>query len=220
MVVMPKMNFCRRQIAPWVALLGLVAAVLACTSNDTLFIKLTATPVPSPSPTALAMETRFKIGDKPTIASATFQITMANRPEPPSSVVAALSTCFPNTQVEVTDVSRNRTDPQDPGIYYQVQCAAASGWVPEYWLTFLSPSGSAVVKSKDGKGATLYRNADAASKPVSPNPCADGTTVPISGLSLNPDASATNPDTNIYVQVTCDGVTGYALESALVPASS
>ncbi len=203
-----------------VGLLSLILAMLACTSNDTVFIHLTLTPVPSITPTALTAETRFKIKDKVFIVSSAFQIMMATVPEMPSSQVASLSTCFPNTQVEILDVSRNRADPKDAGLYYNVQCGASSGWVPEFWLTTLDPAGSAVVKSKDGKGAMLYTDPNAASKPASTTPCPDGTTVQISGMTLNPDASATQPDTNIYVQVTCGKVTGYALESALAPTGS
>lgn len=205
---------------PLAGLLSLLLAMLACTSNDSLFIRLTATPVPSLTPTPLTSETRFKIKDKVFIAASGFQITMATGPEMPSSQVAALSTCFPNTQVEILDVSRNRTDPTDTGLYYQVQCGASSGWLPEFWLTYLDPAGTAVVKSKDGKGATLYSSPDVKSQPAAPTPCADGTTVQISSIVLNPDASDTNPDTNIYVQVSCGSLTGYALESALAPAGS
>ncbi len=198
----------------------LALATLACTSNDTLFIRLTETPVPTVSPTPLAIQTRFKVHDKVTIVSATFQITMYRRPGPPSFSAAASAPCFPNTQVDVLDVSRNVDDATDPVIYYNVQCASATGWVPEYWLTPLGPSGSAVVKSADGKGAVLYSNPDTTSAPASPSPCADGTTLSISSLTLNPDASAAAPDNHIYVQVTCGDVTGYALENDLVPAGS
>ncbi len=205
---------------PWIALAALILVTLACTSNDTLFIKLTPTPVPSATPTPLAVETRFKIKDKVYLVGSGFQITMSADPGPVDSQAAAMTTCFANIQVDVLDASKNTSDPKDPTIYYKVQCAAATGWVPEYWLTPLSPSGSAVVKSKDGKGAMLYSNPDADSQPAAPRPCADDTTVTISGLTLNPDATPQKPDNNIYVQVTCGNTTGYALESALVPASS
>jgi hypothetical protein len=211
----------RRHTAAFlVSLVSLITAMLACTSNDSLFIHLTPTRVPSVTPTPLTGDTRFKIKDKVFIVSWTFQITMATSPEMPSSQVAALSTCFPNTQVQIQDVSKNRTDPNDKTLYYEVQCGASKGWVPEFWLTYLDPAGSAVVKSADGKGATLYSSPDVGSKPVSSEPCAEGTTVQISGLTQNPDATPAKPDNNIYVQVTCGTMTGYALESALVPAGS
>jgi hypothetical protein len=210
----------RRPLTLLAGTLSLLLAMLACTSNDTLFIHFTPTPVPSVTPTPLTSGTRFKIKDKVFIVSATFQIQMASDPEMPSSQVASLSTCFPNTQVQILDVSKNRRDPGDTGTYYNVQCGASGGWVPEFWLTLLDPAGSAVVKSTDGKGATLYSNPDVKSAPASTTPCADGTTVSISGMTLNPDASDTNPDHNIYVQVSCGSAAGYALESALAPAGS
>ena len=207
----------RRLGALWMVMVALFVAMLACTSNDTLFIKLTDTPVPTITPTRLAIQTRYKVGDKPYIVYWTFQIPMASRPKMHDSQTATLSTCFPNTQVEVLDVSRNVDDPNDTGIYYQIQCAAASGWVPEFWLTMLNPSGSAVVKSADGKGATLYSDPNT-SKPVSQNPCADGTKLSISAITLNPDGADTASDTNVYAQVTCGTDTGYVLGSLLVPA--
>jgi hypothetical protein len=207
------------QRTTWTVLASLILAALACTSNDTLFIRLTETPVPTVTPTPLASDTRFKINDNVTIVGSAFQIMMATRPGPVESAVASLATCFADTQVQILDVSKNAEDSNDPGLYYSVQCGASSGWVPEYWLTPLEASGSAVVKSKDGKGATLYTNPDVASEPASAA-CPDGTTVAIGGLTLNPDATEANPDTNIYVQVTCDGATGYALESALARAGS
>jgi hypothetical protein len=210
----------RRSTVLLTALFSLIMAMLACTSNDTLFIKFTPTPVPSITPTPLTSETRFKIKDKVFIVSATFQIMMATEPEIPSSQVAALATCFPNTQVQILDISKNRKDPNDSSLYYSVQCGASSGWVPEFWLTFLDPAGTAIVKSKDGSGAKLYTNPDVNSKLASETACANGTTVQISGMTLNPDASESNPDQNIYVQVTCGKDSGYALESALVPAGS
>lgn len=203
---------------PWLVCAMLILAILACTSNDTLFIKLTATPVPTITPTPLKIETKFKAKDKAYIVGWTFQITMATQPQMPESQVATLSTCFQNTQIEILDVSRNVSDPKDTGYYYNIQCAAATGWVPEFWLTRLDPSGAAVVKSADGTGAILYSDSKISSKPASDRPCPDGTKVTISALTLNADATPDKPDTNIYAQVTCGSTSGYALESALVPA--
>ena len=209
-----------RRTPALIALSCLILAVLACTSSDTLFIRLTETPIPTLTPTPLAIQTRFSVKEKVTIVGATFQITMYRRPGPPSFSEAASAPCFPNTQVDILDVSRSTEDAKDPVIYYNVQCASATGWVPEYWLTPLNPSGSAVVKSANGKGALLYSNPDTTSEPASTAPCADGTTLSISSLTMNANASAAAPDNHIYVQVTCGDVTGYALESDLVPAGS
>lgn len=57
----------RTLIALPMVLVSLFMAMLACTSNDTLFIHLTDTPAPSITPTPLTQETRFKIGDKTTV---------------------------------------------------------------------------------------------------------------------------------------------------------
>jgi hypothetical protein len=192
--------------------------MLACTSNDTLIIHLTPTPVPTIMPTALAAETRFKIKDKAYVVSSTIQVLLTKEPGPLESQPGATTICFPNTQVEISDVSKNRTDPKDLTIYYKVSCAASDGWVPEYWMTSLDPTGSAVVKSKDGKGAKVYSDANTKADLASPNPCADGTTVAISRITLNPDAPADAPDRNIYVQITCGSTTGYVLDTELVPA--
>jgi hypothetical protein len=210
-----------RQQPNWVAAfswVSLILAILACTSNDTLFIHLTATPVPTITPTPLAAETRFKIKDKAYVISSTIQVLLTAEPGTLESQPGATTICFPNTQVEVTDVSKNRNDPKDLTIYYKVSCAASDGWVPEYWMTPLDPTGSAVVKSKDGKGAKVYSDASASAELASPTPCADGTTVAISRITLNPDATTSTPDRNIYVQITCGSISGYVLDTELVPA--
>src|SRR5437667_8952962 len=100
----------RHYTALLTGLCSLILAMLACTSNDTLFIHFTPTPVPSVTPTPLTSATRFKIKDKVYVGSSSFQIMMAADPEMPSSQVASLSACFQNTLVEILDVSRNRKD--------------------------------------------------------------------------------------------------------------
>jgi len=202
-----------------VTLCSVILAMLACTSNDTLFIHLTLTPIPTLTPTPLAIQTRFKVKDTVTIVSGAFQITMRSRPVQPSAAAAALAPCFPKTRVEINAVSGNEKDPSDPTIYYDIQCGTAEGWVPEYWLTPLKPDGSAVVKSTDGKGAAVYSDSDITSQPA-PAPCPDGTTVSIMDLTTNVNAVGSTPDNHIYVQVTCGDTTGYVLETDLVPAGS
>jgi hypothetical protein len=205
----------------WIAsfsLISLILAILACTSNDTLFIQLTPTPVPSITPTPLAAGTRFKIKDKAYVISSTIQVLLTAEPGPLESQPGATTICFPNTLVEVSDVSKNQKDPKDLTIYYKVSCAASDGWVPEYWMTPLDPAGSAVVKSKDGKGAKIYSDTNTRAELASPTPCADGTTVVISKITLNLDSTTSAPDRNIYVQITCGNTTGYVLDSELIPA--
>jgi hypothetical protein len=211
----------QRKQPGWVAslsLISLILAILACTSSDTLFIQLTPTPVPTITPTPLAATTRFKIKDKAYVVSSTIQVLLTAEPAPLEGQPGATQICFPNTLVEVSDVSKNRNDPKDTTIYYKVQCASSDGWVPEFWMTPLDPAGSAIVKSKDGKGAKVYSDATTSAELASPNPCADGTTVVISRITLNPESPSDAPDRNIYVQVTCGSISGYVLDTELVPA--
>jgi hypothetical protein len=210
-----------RKQSGWVAsfsLISLILAIVACTSNDTLFIQLTPTPVPSITPTPLAAGTRFKIKDKAYVISSTIQVLLTAEPGPLETQPGATTICFPNTLVEVSDVSKNQNDSKDPTIYYKVSCASSEGWVPEFWMTSLDPTGSAVVKSKDGKGAKIYSDTNTSAELASPTPCADGTTVAISKITLNLDSTTSTPDHNIYVQVTCGNTTGYVLDTELVPA--
>jgi hypothetical protein len=207
-----------RKKAPWIVLTALILAALACTSNDTLFIKLTQTPVPTATPTALAFNTRYKASDQLYIVGSSFQIPLNSHPSVVQQYSSAVSSaCFPGTQVTVLDASKNRDEPSDPLIYYNVQCGSAAGWVPEFTLTLLKPNSPAVVKSPDGKGATIYSDADAKSKPVSEQPCPEGTSAYVGRLTLNTNTRSLTDDTNIYAEVTCGDLSGYALESALAP---
>ncbi|MCC7451549.1 MAG: hypothetical protein IT324_29340 [Anaerolineae bacterium] len=208
-----------------IAVLALLLAGLACTSADTNpftgnpIIQLTATPVPTITPTPLAIQTRFKVGDQATTVSATFQMILLDGPLAPGGAAASNALCFPNTSVKILTVSRNRTDTKDPHIYYEIECGASQGWVPEYWITPLTPNGSATVKSPDGKGAPVYSSPDIQSKPVDGSPCADGTKVSVDSLTANPNSTDAAPDLNIYVQTTCGSASGYMVDSMLVPAS-
>lgn len=206
-----------------IVLAALLLAGLACTSSDTFLgrpiIQLTATPVPTVTPTPLAIQTRFKVGDQATTVAATFQMILLNEPVKPSNASIATAVCFPNTSVKILTVSRNRKDATDATIYYEIECGASQGWVPEYWITPLTPNGSAVVKSPDGKGAPVYSAPDVTSAPVSGSPCADGTKLSVDSLTSNPNSSDAAPDLNIYVQTTCGSASGYVVESMLVPAS-
>src|SRR5260221_12196490 len=140
------------------AMLALLLAALACTSNDTLFIKLTATPIPTVPPTALSGNTRYKKGDKLYAVEAQRVISLSGQPTAKIDVEGGMLTCFRNTQVIVLDASKSVTDPKDPTIYYQIDCGGGGvGWLPEYKLTPLNPGGgTAIVKSPDGKGAPIY----------------------------------------------------------------
>lgn len=189
--------------------------ILACTANDTLFIRLTDTPIPSLTPTPLAIKTKLKIGGKGVLVGVSdfAAIQMPSQPGP-SAPGSGTATCFPSTRVEILDVSRALNNPADENIYYQVNCAGSIGWLAEYQLSAFGRGDTAVVKSSDGTGAPILSGADAAR--ATTDVCADGSQVAVSGVSAN----QFNPtDQNVYVQITCGNLRGYVLDSFLAPES-
>jgi hypothetical protein len=191
-------------------------AIVACTANDTLFIRLTATPAPTITPTPLSLDTRFKVGDTAVVVgvSAFAGVSFPPLPGPFRPGVPGNVTCFPNSKVPVRDVSRNTADPDDETLYYLVECPQR-GWAAEYNLSRFAQYENAVVKSADGSGAPMWRNTDASSEPL-PETCPDGETITIQLLMNNPSDTS---DSNIYVQTSCAGQGGFLLETDLAPAS-
>src|SRR3954454_17124075 len=112
----------RVTIALYGVILSLVLAALACTSNDTLFIHLTATPKPTIQPTALSSKTRYKKGDELYAVEAQRVINLSGQPTGKVGVEGGMLTCFRNTQVTVVDTSKSVTDPKDSVIYYLIDC--------------------------------------------------------------------------------------------------
>jgi hypothetical protein len=210
----------RQQLSILTVLTGLFMAVLACTSNDTLFIQLTATPTPTITPTALALETKLNAGDVAWTISSGYTMGMLTKPGTGVDLGAG-GQCFRNTKVTVVSKSKDVDNPSSNLILYQVDCGSGLGWLKEYELSKIDPAGiEALIKSPDGKGAILYSEADAKSKPVSTTPCADGTKVTTSDVAENPNVADASQDPHLYVQITCGSDTGYVLETMLVPASS
>jgi hypothetical protein len=193
----------------------LLAATLACTSNDTLFIHLTATPAPTITPTPLAILTKFKIGDTGVLVSisAFRPLQLPALPGALQPGIAGNVTCFPGSKVTILDVSKSLRDPNDPTIYYQVACPA-KGWAADYQLARFAANDSAVIQVSDAPGATLYSAADKKSQAL-PTPCANGTTVSVQSVTSNPSDDS---DQTIYLQVSCGSQSGYVVESALAPA--
>lgn len=210
------MNYSHQGWRVLTLLLALTMSVLACTANDTLFIRLTATPQPTIVPTALSIDTKFKLNDRVTIVgtSDSATVNLANNAGP-FRAGQGTGACFANTSVPILDISKNIVDPNDEVIYYQVQCPGSRpGWIPQYILSRFTRQNTAVIKTADGQGAALYTSPDVNS--LSPDlKCAEGASVRISTLRL----SVNTADKNVYAQVTCDGNSGFVLEETLAPAS-
>ena len=200
---------------------ALILAILACTSNDTLFIKLTVTPAPTITPTALAgVDTKYKKGDQLYAVDSERIINLGSQAGDTGGIIGAgFLSCFRNSQVTVQDISRSVVDPTDPDIYYQVDCGqGGQGWLPQFKLMLFNPDGgTAVVKSPDGKGAPLYKDSTIKSALASDTPCPDGTQVKISDATRNIDLSSKTLDKNIYLHVECGDTSGWIIDSMLAP---
>jgi hypothetical protein len=205
----------RALLAFCAAFLMLSIAALACTANDTLFIRLTDTPPPTITPTPLPITTKFKVGDSGVVVGLS-EFAAVSLPASAGPLVPGIggATCFPNTRVTVLDVSRNINDPNDETIYYLVQCSGR-GWIAEYQFSRFNRGDKAIVKTEDGSDVKLYRQSDVNSAQLDA-PCPNGTEVNVIGLTANPF----NPrDRNIYVQVRCGALSGWLLEEQLAPPS-
>jgi hypothetical protein len=207
----------QRALALLTALCSLALAALACTANDTLFIRLTQTPTPTITPTPLALQTRLKVGDTVTVIGfSEFQsVNAADLPGPPVAGISNAA-CFPNTKVPVLDISLSLRDSADPVIYYQVRCSGRTGWLADYQLSRFVRNDAAVVQS-GGEGAILHSAADQTT--AGSARCADGTQVQVRGVALNTATRNLADDPHLYVQVDCDGQSGYVWEELLAPAS-
>jgi len=207
-----------RAAAIWCVPLVLLLAILACTSNDTMFIKLTATPMPTTTPTPLAAQTRYKVGDKLYLVD-TRRVT--ELPDTPGAKIAPgsnLATCFRDTVVNVLEASLSMLDKADTTIYYKVSCGASGqGWLPEYYLSVFGPNSQAKIQSPDGKGAPIYKEASFKSALVKPEGCPDGTTVRITTMTRNLDLRVASEEKMIFTTTNCEGTRGYIPETMLVP---
>ncbi len=203
----------RALLASGAALLMLIMAALACTANDTLFIRLTDTPPPTLTPTPLPIITKFRVGDSGVIVGLS-EFATVSLPANAGPLVPGIggATCFPNTRVTVLDVSRNINDPNDEMIYYLVQCSGR-GWVAEYQFSRFNRGDKAVVKTADGGDVKLYRQPNVNAATLD-QPCPNGTEVSVTGVTANPSDPR---DRNIYLQVRCGTLSGWLLEEHLAP---
>jgi hypothetical protein len=194
-----------------------VLAMLACTSNDTLFIHLTETPIPTLTPTPLSIQTKFQINEKATVVgvSDVASINLASVPGPFRPAMSS-GACFPNTVITILDVAQNTSDPSDPAFYYQILCSGGKkGWLSQKNLSKFTKYAEVIIKSPDGKGVTLLKSASQKSAPASTTPCADGTKVKINVLKSSTD----DTEDTVYAQIRCGGKTGFVSTDVLVAAS-
>lgn len=83
-------------MASGAAILMLIMAALACTANDTLFIRLTDTPPPTLTPTPLPIITKFRVGDSGVIVGLS-EFATVSLPANAGPLVPGIggATCFP-----------------------------------------------------------------------------------------------------------------------------
>ncbi len=180
----------------------LLLMMLACTSNDTLFIQLTATPPPTLTATPLAAVTRFKIGDKPVFVAAASPQALYASPNA-NDKSGSSNLCFSSTQVAITDLAIG----VDNTVYYKIKCASANGWTLETNLTLLKAGSSAALKmdtyltNDPGSDDPTNRAAD--------QPCKAGTKVGVLDLAMMPKEKV------IYVQIQCGAMVGWLNDTAL-----
>lgn len=179
-----------------------VLAVLACTSNDTLLIHLTATPLPIPTPTAVSAATRFKIGDKPVFVAAASPQRLLQSPDV-NDRSGGTDLCFTSTQVTISDVAIGK----DHIVYYRVKCASANGWTLEGNLTLLKPGSSATLKTDSF--LTNDPGPDDPDNRAANEVCKAAVTIGVLDLAMTPR------DNIIYAQVQCGAAVGWLPGSAL-----
>jgi hypothetical protein len=202
----------------WAALgvvtLSLMTALLACTANDSLFIKLTPSPSPTITSTPLAFTTRYKVGDEVTIiSSSTFLAVGLNSLASPYNAAEGVVQCLPGNTVVIADISGNVKDPTDKTIFYKVgSCNGLQGWLREFQVTTIKTGTALTIKSADGTGAAVYRQNDALKGTPLANKCADGTEVKVSEVATGKERE----DNNVYYQIACGTTRGYILEKDVV----
>jgi hypothetical protein len=190
----------------------LVLAVLACTANDTLFIKLTETPVPTVTPTPIDIETKVNIGDTVTVIgpSAFQQVGLAGVPGP-YVVAQSPGLCLPGLSATIQDVAQ-----ANDIVYFKLACSGSrAGWLQANQVTAYARNTPIVIKAQDGQGsAVIYTQNDANAKTADEG-CPDGTEATVLDV-----VTGRNPtDMNVYVQISCNSTRGYVLEQDIMPAS-
>src|SRR5262249_35784334 len=155
------------------------------------------------------VSTRFKKGDVLTLINANLTIQLPTVAGSTNALDMSKSLCFRGARVSVQKVGKSAVNPNDPTIYYEVQCPNVLGWVPEYRLTPLSLNDTAIIAATDG--AKIFSTPD--SQTDTGSVCPGGTAFQVTDLAANSARNST--DTNIYIGLTCGGTSGYVLESAV-----
>jgi hypothetical protein len=175
----------------------LIVAILACTSNDTLFIQLTQTPIPTATVTRAAVQTRFATGDKLTYVAATSPGVLLNSADANDK---STSLCFTGTQVTINDASV-----KDKTAFYKIKCASYEGWTPENNLTLIRANSNATLAQ--ATALTTDPEPDATTNRA--GMCPANSTVSVLDLAISP------LDGRIYANVQCATVTGWLPERSL-----
>lgn len=191
-----KMRRRRKLLLAWLLCAG---ALLACTSNDTLFIHLTATPIPTATPTPSAAQSRFRPGRQATFVGSGAPAALLSAPDP--SARSATAACFTATLITIEEVRIVGAEP-----FYRVTCASQQGWVAERNLTTYK-AGDTFTASQD----MFLTNDPGPDDPQAPNrassqPCRAGQTLSILDFAFYA------PEGRIYLNVQCGAAVGWVPE--------
>ncbi len=173
----------------------MLIAALACTSNDTLFIHLTNTPVPTVTPTAALTSSRYQAGDMLTFVAQPSPGTLAESADRAGNASGG-ALCFTGTQVTVL---------QGSATAYQIRCASAVGWAREANLTALAVGGRAIVQAETF--VTDDPEPDATTNRADTTPCKANAATSILDLATSGGV--------IYANVQCGTAVGWLPEAAL-----
>lgn len=179
-------------------LLPLVMFVLlACTSNDTLFIHLTETPIPTLTVTRAPVQSRFVPGDKLTYVAASSPGVLLNSANASDKSTAL---CYTGTQVTINDATV-----KDKNTFYKIKCASSEGWTLETTLTPIRPNATATTTA----AGALITDPEPDATTNRAGMCANNATVTVLDLAISP------LDGRIYANVQCGTVTGWLPERGL-----
>ncbi|MFN8421530.1 MAG: WD40 repeat domain-containing protein [Anaerolineae bacterium] len=189
------------------------AIALQITMTQDMYTPLpTATITPLPTVGALPKTPKTNIGDMVYIVSPSpFQQIALYSTAGSSDISTSTGLCLPGFPVQVLDISASVLDPDDPFLYYKIACTMSGreGWTPEYTIALFGAGTRVVVAAADPQGAITY---SAANSEKQVGYCPNGTETK-TGDSIHNIKPET--DSNIYVQIDCEGKQMYVHESDL-----